>query len=254
MADLNSIYQRYNSLTKDIGKSGLNALYPNDFEYYLCAFELVSETKTVDYFVFPIQPSSIVKNEPVRTNIKSSMSGITVLKNKSFIPKDIVLKGNFGKKFKIMSMQGAAFTSNFSSVSSSNLGIKTPSFSVGIKTGYGVVKLLQSILSKSNKLNENGKPYQLYFYNMAFGESYLVTLPPSGYSFSQSEDKNMIWDYVINLKVLSPLSEIATIKNSAARGAKILSKNVIQNTLNIVAKETKLLLGVNTVYKEIIKL
>jgi hypothetical protein len=260
MANIVSEINRARVLRGQIGKSALNALYPNDFEYYLCAFELVSETKTVDYFVFPIQPSSISKTEPTRNNIKVSMSGTTVLRNKSFLPQEITLKGNFGRRFKILSTKGAFFGVGVSfKIKDVMFGDRmgktiTPSFSSGIKTGYGAVKLLQFLLEESNKVNSNGKPYQLYFYNMAFGESYLVTIPPSGMTFPQSEDKNMIWEYALNLKILAPLSEVATIKHSSLRSQNILGKNLIQNTINIVAKNTKLLLAVNSVYKGIVKI
>lgn len=255
MADKLGVINRYKQLSGQIGKAALNSLYPNDFEYYLCAFELVSEGKTVDYFVFPIQPSSITKTEPNRNNIKTSMSGTTVLRNKSFLPQEIVLKGNFGRRFKILTTQGVAFSNTITlNRQESSLGIKTPVFSAGIKTGYGATKTLQNLLQKSNKVNKNGKPYQLYFYNMAFGESYLVTIPPSGIVFSQSEEKNMIWEYTLNLKVLAPLSEVSDVKYQTLRNSKILGVNVIQNSINIVAKNTNLLLAANTVYKDIIKL
>ena len=260
MANIVSEINRARVLRGQIGKSALNALYPNDFEYYLCAFELVSENKTVDYFVFPIQPSSISKTEPTRNNIKTSMSGTTVLRNKSFLTQEITLKGNFGRRFKILSMQGVAFSSGLEigkldiGNGGQGIGFQTPSFSGGIKTGYGATKILQNILQRSNKVNSNGKPYQLYFYNMAFGESYLVTMPPSGMTFSQSEDKNMIWEYSLNFKILAPLSEVAAIKNTKTKSAEILGKSLIQNKINAVAKNTKSLLAINSVYREVVKI
>ena len=239
MADKTGIVNKYIRLKADIGKSAISALYPQDFEYYLCAFELVDGKETVDYFVFPIQPSSIQKNEPSRTNIKSSMSGITVLKNSSVIPQEISLKGNFGRNFKILSMLGVAFEGVGTGIgdvgqTGGGLGLKVPMFSASVKTGYGATKLLQSILKKSNQINtKTGKPYQLYFYNMALGESYLVTTTPSGNMFSQSEDTNMIWQYTI----LSPLSEVTTFRNEFERSVLLLSNNSIQKNVNTVSKD-----------------
>ena len=85
MADKTGTVNRYREFVRTIGKSALSAIYPNDFEFYVCALELVEEGKEspIDYFVFPIQPSSIQKSESTRVNIKTSMSGITVLKNSS---------------------------------------------------------------------------------------------------------------------------------------------------------------------------
>ena len=235
MADKTGTVNRYKELIRTIGKGTLSAIYPNDFEFYLCAFELVEDTKTIDYFVFPIQPSSIQKTEPTRTNIKTSMSGITVLKNSSIIPQELNLKGNFGRNFKILTMQGVAFSNNFER--SEGLKISTPIFSVGVKTGYGAIKILQKILNESNNISVTGKSRQLYFYNMALGENYLVTTTPNGNTYNQSQEMNMIWQYNINLSILAPLSEVAGTDDKLSKNTKTLSKGVIQKSVNIVAKE-----------------
>lgn len=238
MADKTGTVNRYREMIRTVGKSTLSAIYPNDFEVYLCAFELVEKGKTIDYFVFPIQPSQIQKVEPTRTNIKSSMAGVTVLKNSSIIPKEIMLKGNFGRNFKILTTNGVAFTNSFSK--KQGLTLNTPIFSVGIKTGYGATKLLQNILNESNNLSSNGENRQLYFYNMALGESYLVVVNPNGVIYNQSQDMNMIWQYSINLSVLAPLSEVADAldkDSKLSRSTKMLGRNVVQKSVNIVAKE-----------------
>ena len=184
MADRTGVVSRYSGLVRDLGKSALSAFFPNDIEYYLCAFELVGSQGTESYFVFPIQPSSINKSEPTRTNIKKSLAGVTVLRNSSFIPKEISIKGNFGKRFKILAgLEGVAFTRPGISLSrNSGLSISSSEFSASVKTGYGSIKLLQKLLQDSNNVDQKGKPKRLYFYNMALGESYLVVVPPSGYS------------------------------------------------------------------------
>lgn len=248
MADKFGVVNKYKQVVQNIGRSAISSVYPNDFEFYLCAFELVSGGKTVDYFVFPIQPSSIQKSEPVRANIKTSMSGVTVLKNSSFIPQEISLKGNFGRNFKILSSSGVAFGFGEDSGwfnKSINSGTVFPNFSVSIKTGYGAIKLLQSIIHRSNTINKVGELYQLYFYNMALGESYLVTSPPSGNIFSQSEDQNMIWSYSVNLSIISPLENISKGVKNKSRSKDILKKNIISDSLNIVAKEVSYFLTKN---------
>ena len=41
---------------------------------------------------------------------------------------------------------------------------------------------------------------------MALGESYLVSVSPAGLLLSMSQDKNMIWEYTLNLTTIAPLS------------------------------------------------
>ena len=68
---LNSIIERQRSLLTSIGRAGLNALFPNDFEFYMVALELVdSESRTIEYFSFPILPSNIREQSTPITNIK----------------------------------------------------------------------------------------------------------------------------------------------------------------------------------------
>ncbi|HSH27395.1 MAG TPA: hypothetical protein VK972_06475, partial [Wenzhouxiangella sp.] len=79
-------------------------------------------------------------------NIKKSLSGITVLKNSSFVPQELSIKGNFGRRFKILSnLNGTAFTS-VNIAKKSGLTFDTPTLSQSIKTGYGAIKVLQKII------------------------------------------------------------------------------------------------------------
>ncbi len=94
----------------------------------------------------------------------------------------------------------------------------------------------------------------LYFYNMALGESYLVTIPPSGFSCSQNKEKNMIWEYSFTLTTLAPLT---SLKNKSKKSA--LSKTLIDgnNDTFLAAKkdekslEIELNFGKNTPTKGI---
>lgn len=243
------ITYRYSKLLREIGRNGLNSLYPSDFEYYLCAFELVSDGKTVDYMIFPIQPSSISITDTRRTNIKKSASGITVLRNKAFNPKTVEIKGNFGKQFKILSKQGVAFGGDISATNS----IQHPQFSTDIKTGYGACKLLQKILDDSNKVSPSGEPFQLYFYNMSFGESYLVEINPQGVMFSVTEDQNMIWSYSVSMTVIAFLEDV--LKSSDLKSSKkLLNSSNIQNITNTVANDIVNYFSVNGITREVNKL
>ena len=56
-----------------LGRQLLSTLYPNDFEHYLLAFELVdSQGTTIDYFAFPINPSEYNYTRNALTNVKKN--------------------------------------------------------------------------------------------------------------------------------------------------------------------------------------
>lgn len=241
--DLRSVTRGYQSQVGQLGKSLLHALYPNDFEVYMMALELTdSDGNMIDYFAFPVMPESIQKTEPKRTNIKKTSSGVTVLSSSSFTPEEIVIKGNFGRSFKITlskepSSQGVAFSiSNgvYSLHGSKSKSLTTPrvaDFSLGVKTGYGATKILQAIINKSNGVGADGRPFRLYFYNMALGESYLVAVPPAGLQLSMSQEKNMIWTYTLNLTTIAPLS-LSFFDNNKTSLSRVLSTSLIQSGLN----------------------
>lgn len=246
-----SIIARYNKLFNDLGRAGMNAAFPNDFEYYFTALELTDSLgNTIDYLAFPINPSSIMKSVPKRTNIKMSSAGITSLRSRSFTPQEIMIKGNFGRSFKVLVApnkyeESAAFSISSGAYSLqdgdvNSLNINTGIFDASFKTGYGVTKLLQSIVEKSSGLDRNGKPLQLYFYNLGLGESYLVEVPSSGLTIAQEEGENMIWGYTLNLTVLAPLQLVKTSsKNSQIN---LLSTSVVQSGINTLARDLKTIL------------
>ena len=91
--------------------------------------------------------------------------------------------------------------------------------------------MLQAIVSKSVGLDDYGKPYRLYFYNMALGESYLVFIPPSGIQFSQDVTKNMIWNYSLTMTILAPLESVS---NKHGKWDSLL-ESAIQTGVNEVA-------------------
>lgn len=233
-----------------IGRGALATLYPNDFDYYMVALELTdSNNNTIDYLTFPVMPDSIQKTEPTRTNIKKTLSGITVLSNPSFTPQEINLKGSFGRNFKILlntktPVQGVAFSTNAGkydlySISgaktSLSLTIGGIPFNVGIKNGYGVMKILKAMASKSVGLDKNGRPMKLIFYNMALGENYLVVIPPSGVIFTQDLSKNMIWNYNLTMIAVAPLE--ATLEERKTNSKMSLISSAVSAAVNFTAKE-----------------
>ncbi len=240
--------RRYIETVANVGRSAMNALYPYDIEVYIMALELTDSTgNTIDYFSFPIMPNSITKTEPKRTNIKKTVNGVTVLSSNSFVPEEISIKGDFGRTFKILlspkepATSAVAFSTNkgvydltSTNNSQSSLVFKAPFFNVGVKTGYGAFRILKAIINKANGIDNLGRPFNLFFYNLALGESYLVAVSPSGFIGTQSLDKNMIWSYSLSLTTLAP---IESIKNELRQNSliRVLGVNAVQQGINAVA-------------------
>lgn len=249
MSERSDIINKYNHLIKTFDRKTVSSVYPNDIEVYLCALELVDSNRNTEaYFVFPIQPSSIQKSEPTRTNIKKSMSSTTILRNSSFIPQEISIKGNFGRKFKILNgLDGFGFGNAIgdSLGAFKSASFEVPSFSYSIKNGFGCIKLLQGIFQSSQKSDKYGKSKRLIFYNLGLGETYMVTIPPSGYSFSQTEDQNMIWSYQANMTIVAPLTfmnDQGSLPNDTTSIKLVSSSNFIDKP-RITAKKTKNILS-----------
>lgn len=251
MAITDVIKQRAVNLAQTVGRSALATLYPNDFEVYFCALELTdSQGQTIDTFTFPINPESISKTEPKKTTILYTAGGTTVLTSPVYVPKEINIKGNFGRTFKILintndgfSLNGSAFSISAGKYALHQIqgkdtsSLTAPAFDVNVKTGFGCIKILQAIIDKSNGVDELGLPLRLYFYNLALGESYLVTIPPSGISFSQNLQKNMIWDYSLNMTVIAPLEAVTTVGGNNIKSSliSICSTSAIQKSVNDLA-------------------
>lgn len=244
-AGVNTIQDKALGMIRTVGKAALSTLYPNDFEFYMCALELATiEGDTIDYLTFPIPPSSITKTDNKRTSIQNTAGGIVALTSPTFVPQDISIRGTFGRIFKILTNTestgaGTAFSlsagiRSIQQLSKKAASLQAPAFDASVKTGYGVIKILQGIISKSNGVDNNGKPFRLFFYNLALGESYLVVIPPNGITFSQNEQRNMIWDYSLNMIAVAPLE---SVKN-ATSGSSMIKKTAtatIQKSVNDLA-------------------
>ena len=89
------------NFTTTLGRAALHALYPKDFEYYLVAFELRSyEGAVIDFFAFPIMPSSMKVNKPSAINVKKSFGGVFSTSTEDFVPFEISINGNFGRNYR----------------------------------------------------------------------------------------------------------------------------------------------------------
>lgn len=248
------VQQTVDDLRVNIGKAALHALFPNDFEYYMIALELVdSKGYTVDYLNFPVNPNQISQTEPQITSIKQSFGGVTILKSRTFVPKDIRISGDFGRAFKIliqpfdkgtfrafgggMSVKDGVWKKHENpSENKAGAVVKKMMLNSSIKTGYGCTKLLQAICDKSGGVDLDGNPLRLYLYNMTLGESYLVEVINA--TFDQNkQSSNMIWQYSLNLKAVAPITK--TKKSSLLAMSQRMLFSILQQGATQIAQEGK---------------
>lgn len=244
------ISEDYGKLINTIGKSGLNALFPRDFEVYMMGLELTtSDGQLIDYLSFPILPKTYSQNEMVRANVKKTLNGISVISSKSFAPKQVSMSGDFGVSFKFLASQdkpakGFLFSNDagvYSALDTASKGLKRLHipFSPRIKTGYGIIKILQSIINKSTGLDDKGKPFKLFFHNPTMGESYLVIPQANALTINTSVERNKIFSYTLNLNLIAPTDEVV---GKSGLNLKNLSSSLIQRSVNTVSKNVRRLL------------
>lgn len=237
MSANNPIVDSYYQLLKNVGRATLSNIYPNDFEYYMCSFELVdSNGKTVDFLVFPVNPNSIKEREMFDSDIQRTALGIVTNDNSTFIPVEINISGNFGRKLKMLIGRAGidAVGINFSTE-----GNDIKVFSNQIKTGYGTSKVLDNILKKSRKTDNKGNQYRLYFYNQGFGTAYLVKVLDK--EFNQDLSTNMIWNYNISLLGIAPINSFTKSNNSKSL-KELCTKSIITKGIDITYNAAKSLL------------
>lgn len=205
------------------GKALLSAQYPNDFEYYMVAFELVvpDSNTTLQYLTLPINPSSIQYSFKPLTNIKKTFGGITSLGSTTSIPVDISLSGDFGRSFKVMvdyqNNTWETLPKSFQGVTTGDKNLylqefkerlnksRKGTFSNKVKTGYGVIKALENLITESvYGFDPNGNPLKLYFYNPSLGHAFEVKAGPL--RLTQNQDKNMIPGYSLQLTGIRDIS------------------------------------------------
>lgn len=221
------------SLLSGIGRSILNTKYPKEFELYMCALELIDqEGTTLRYFIFPVMPSSIEEAQPQITNIKKSLAGITVLSNLTFVPGDISLSGNFGRKFRVLLGNNYEdLISSFKNKDNISKTLKTQVFDSRIKTGYGCCKILEEIVAESKIIDEKGIR-RLIFYNPALGNNYLVK--PTSLKFSMSQESNMIWNYSLALKTIASLESFNSTLETKRSEERLVTTGYVQKQMGRV--------------------
>lgn len=248
--DLNIVKSLLLDQLVSVGRAGLSGLFPRDFEYYLVALELTTfDGDTIDFFSFPIMPSQMSKTETTKTSIYPTLGGITIINSDAYTPRDITISGDFGRAIKLMvgnygdqfvSFKGVKFSNTqgiyYSDEVDAALANKVPDFNGTIKTGFGCIKILQSIIDRATG-HDNGKPFRLYFYNLALGESYLVVPTKTPLTLNQNENKNTIWSYTLNLTIIAPLDRIDFGSGAAPRTlTNLLAQAAIQNAASAVAE------------------
>lgn len=187
---------------KALGREALFAMYPDEIEYYAVSLEITdNKGVTEEFFSFPVMPNQIRMTHPYNGSIIKTMSGVVVNNTTTFVPFDIMISGNFGRKFRKNRPQTNK-QEDTSSQSDATVTAKRNTFSSDFKTGYGNTKMLEKLFLKSRELDKYGRPYRLIFYNLAFNSIMLVEMMQP--SFYQTSDVNGIWQYELSMKAVAP--------------------------------------------------
>jgi len=234
---LESALASRNGLLTTFGKSILNIKYPKEFELYIIALELVDEDfNTKKYFIFPVNPSSIDEGKPQLTNVKKTLSGVTVLKSATFVPTDINLSGTFGRGFKITLGETSE---DFIQAFTINGNIQE--FDPRIKTGYGCLKILEEIVEQSKAISGSGTNFKLIFHNPAFGNSYLVE--PMNFRINMNEQNNMFHGYSLTLKSIARIDSLFDAKKLQSIARQLAVNGFIQKQVGQLLNNVSGVLG-----------
>lgn len=207
--------------TQNLGRAALHALAPNDFEYYACSFELLSDDyRVLDIFHFPVMPNGISINKQSLVSIKKTGRGYLSQFNDSFVGQTISLQGTFGRKFRLMisTDKGRDLTTGTGG-----------QFDLKVKTGYGAMKLMEGIINQVYKIG-NRNPKLLIFNNLAFNQSFVVEV--LNFNPTMSVENNMIWNYSLEMKAIANAANIELSNRSNGRLVNLLAADVLNKTAN----------------------
>lgn len=236
MAIENATLRRLGSLSA-IGKAGLNIAYPKEFELYLCALEVTTaDYRTLQYFVFPVMPTNFDESQTFLSSVKKTLGGVVVTSSQGFVPRDIVLAGTFGRKFR--TLLGGDYVDVISSFKvdgkvTLNSLIKGVGevFDERVKTGYGCLKVLEEIINNADVIDELG-PRKLILHNPALGNSYLIK--PQSLKLSQNQDTNMIWGYSLSMKAVASLEDIMNSQELKKQRERLVLTGYMQSKVDDV--------------------
>lgn len=204
-----SVSNRFIDLVHNVGEGVAHVMYPNEHAHYMVAFELTTwNNETIDYLAFPVMPSQIRVTDTPNTTIKKTLSGVVSTSLSGFTPRAINITGNFGRGFSflvnnnLISLRASRYSTQAGvyDINDNAAPIKSNAFNTQVKEGYGVLKILQSIIRKSNEVDEVA-PFKLYFYNMALNEHYLVKA--NNIDVSQTLEQNRNWQYNIQMTAIA---------------------------------------------------
>ena len=253
-----SIKNRLNDLLRTVGKPSLHANYPDEFELYLFAFELLSfKGETIQYFIFPDNPQAIKESHPQLNTISKTMSGVSVFSNPTFNPIQISISGTFGRRLRILVgkqtvvLAGQYANDQINSFKGNNVPKKNikKQFDTTIKTGYGCMKILQNIVEES-KLLDNGKPRTLLFYNLASGNSFVVKI--MSFDINQNnKESNMLWQYDLKMVGVAPADTFSTydFENFKSVQQQLAVNQFAQERANNVVTFINKFVNVNDVFR-----
>lgn len=225
---LNSFVERQREAVAVLGRAGMHALLPDLFEYYMCSLELLSDGgETKGFLMFPVMPSNIVETKTSLVSIQKTQSGIVTLFNKSFAPRDISIQGTFGRKVRLIT--GVEVhddeSSWFTKAAMGDMGFGVMGNNLLIKTGYGLIKMMERMTDRLYEMDEMGRPHIMVFTNYALNTQYVVEILQR--SFTQSQETNAIWYYNLEMKAIAPGD---SIKKQGGE-TKPFWKSVLSNTI-----------------------
>lgn len=228
-----------------MGRGLVHAVAPDDYEYYMCTLELLrSSGETAAFMNLPVMPSNITESRTSLTTISKTNNVVVSMINPSFNPIDISLRGTFGRKLRVSfgQQQFKDTSKEGNSIPFFNVGMFTRAAGVGdnktmiAKTGYGLTKMMQKILTASNKLDLNGKPYRLVFTNHAFNTAYYVEVVQDNYSMD--ENSNMIWNYSVELRGVAAYTTIKSVNDFLGQ---VMNQSLSRSVTRVLGQVTDLL-------------
>jgi len=235
---VNSVKENALSVLQTVGRAALHTLAPDNIEFYMCSLELLdSSGNTKGFMTLSVMPNNMLESRSQIVTITKTNTGISSVFNSTFVPRDISIQGTFGRKLRLV--LGNKEVENVSVIPffGGNLGINTFGESSLIKTGYGLIKMLKSMIDASWKLDDNKRPCVLVFNNYAFNTSYIVEATLD--SYSQSTENNMLWYYSLDMKAVAPAEAVkrSVISNKNAKFLTNVAANSISKNLTRVLND-----------------
>lgn len=237
---LSSVTENAIRIADTLGRAGLHALLPENFEYYMCSLELLDDNgNTKGFLMFPVMPSNVVETKTAIASVTKTNAGVVTLFNPTFVPRDISIQGTFGRKLRLLTGSMEVDDNQkswFNKAASGDLGFGMFGTHFLVKTGYGLIKMLEKMTDKLYELDENGKPYVMVFSNYALDTHYVVEVLQR--SFSQDEQNNMLWYYNLEMKAIAPAAAVKSTKRQNKEYWKRVASGSIAKSISGILSDT----------------